>query len=214
MSKQSGIGFEELNIQDDDQEVSGFNDSKDDSSTSKGKTVSAKASSKLSNLDLLKTWFAGKDEINGSGKAYGDMLAWLKKDKDLKIYTCTVFYEKPIEFLAKGETKTGKGDSKPVDSRVLRYLPIHDDKMLAANRSIEKYGVFIDVNFTMVKRVALFGAEHTNNPKSLEWVKRYGGKPSAITIDSIKGNDETVKIKWETVIRFRAEMTNYKPQKS
>jgi hypothetical protein len=178
------------------------------------KSSSSSKAANLSNLDILKSWFAGKDEINGTGKAYGDMLAWLKKDKDLKIFACTVFYEKPIEFLSKGETKTGKGDSKPVDSRVLNYLPIHSDETLVQNRSVEKYGVFIKVNFTMVKRVALYGAEHTNNPKSLEWVRRYGGKPSAITIESIKGNDETKRIKWETVIRFRAEMTNYKPQKN
>jgi hypothetical protein len=172
------------------------------------------ATKRMTTFDLLVNWFAGKDEINGGSKGYGDMLNWLKKNRDQKIYVCTVFYEKPIEFLARGQTRSGKGDGRPVDANLLQFLPQHNDHELTANRSAEKYGVFINVNFTMVKRVALYGAEHTTNPKSLEWVKRYGGKPSTIVHDSIKGNDETKRIKWETIIRFRAEMGNYRPTKN
>jgi len=161
---------------------------------------------KISLSELITSWFNGKDEINGKGDGYKAMLNWLKDNRDAKIQVCTVFAEKPIQFLATGKTKSNKGDGVAVDDALLQYLPLHDNEDLVAARDAAKYGSFVRVNFTMVKRVALYGAEFTNLPASIDWVKRYGGKPSVVQRTSLKGNEDTIRIKWESITRFRNEL--------
>jgi hypothetical protein len=156
--------------------------------------------------ELIVTWFNGKDEINGKGDGYKAMLNWLKENRDAKIQVCTVFAEKPIQFLATGKTKSNKGDGVAVNDALLQYLPLHEDEELVIARDVAKYGSFIKVNFTMVKRVALYGAEYTNIPASIDWVKRHGGKPSVVQRASLKGTEETIRIKWESITRFRNEL--------
>jgi hypothetical protein len=159
-------------------------------------------------------FFNGKEGIAGKAKGYDDAVEWLEDGAHKrKIFTCIVFYEKPIEFLSSGKTKDGKkGDGKKVDDKLINYLPMHAGELQeeVAAREIKKFGAFAKVNFTMVRRIALLALQKgwAEEGMAKQWEVAYGGTPMKITFDNSKWNgmaDETKKIKQEGIQMFKDE---------
>jgi len=163
--------------------------------------------------DFLKL-FNGKEGIAGKSQGYDDAVEWLEEGHaKRKIFTCIIFYEKPVEFLATGKTKTsGKGDGKKVEDKLAEYLPHHEGSLQkeVAERDPKRYGVFAKVNFTMVRRVALLALQKgwaEDNTRHL-WEVAYGGRPMAINFDNAKWHSmakETREIKEEGIRAFQDE---------
>jgi hypothetical protein len=134
--------------------------------------------------------FKGKDTISGRSAGYNAVKVWLEKgNRQKKMFTCLVFYEKPIQFLATGQTaekegKTAKGDGEKVASSLTEFLPLHEESTLSdlEARTEAKYGAFKRVNFSMVRRVALLSVQKAwlVNPLVDQWIQRYGGRPSVV----------------------------------
>jgi hypothetical protein len=158
--------------------------------------------------------FNGKEEISGRSKGYQDARMWLQEGNSLrKMTTCLVFYEKPITFLVSGGTVNNRaGDGSSVDNRLLNYLPQHEGAMLnqAHLRSTIKFGAFKNVNFTMVRRVALLSLQKgwLTHELAQQWTKSYGGLPYDLNFDSTKWQrmtDESRRIKREGIEAFKED---------
>jgi hypothetical protein len=163
--------------------------------------------------DFLKL-FNGKEGIAGKQQGYDDAVDWLEEGHaKRKIFTCIVFYEKPVEFLATGKTKSsGKGDGKKVEDKLAEYLPMHEGPLQkeVAERDPKRYGVFTKVNFTMVRRVALLSLQKgwAEDDTRHQWEVAYGGRPTAINFDNAKWHSmqkETREIKQEGIKAFQDE---------
>jgi hypothetical protein len=163
-------------------------------------------------LDL----FHGKDQVSGHGEGYTLAYNWLKEQKNKRktMFSCLIFYEKPIQFLAHGRTRNGKGDGEAVDKSILKYLPQLDAsqiKDLEKEREHDKYGAFINVNFTMVRRIALMTVEMSwlVDPIVPQWTKGYGGIPTMYNLRAPKfikmKKRETLDIKVGHLEEFKAE---------
>jgi len=156
--------------------------------------------------------FNGKEQIGGAAEGYDRAHKFLKHaDGERRALTCLVFYEKPVQFLATGKTKSGeKGDGTAVDKSVLSYLPQHSDDTRPTSRNSLKFGEFSNVNFAMVRRVALLAIEYELLPKKYidQWKSNYGGSPSEVSFSGGKWsqmNPETWTIKKEGIRKFQME---------
>jgi hypothetical protein len=160
--------------------------------------------------------------VSGRSEGYRNVKTWLESgNRARKMYSCIVFYEKPIQFLSTGRTsekenKPAKGDGVKVENNVLDYLPVHTDATLTdlAARTDTKYGTFKKVNFSMVRRVALLAIQKgwLQHERIEEWKNCYGGIPTQITYTATswdKMSDETLRIKKMGIQQFVEDRTHW-----
>jgi hypothetical protein len=154
--------------------------------------------------------FNGKESVAGRAQGYRDALAWLHEgNAQRKMFSCLVFYEKPIELLAQGRTRGGAGDGAAVQNGVLAYLPQHTAPFPAdvAARAVARYGHFQHVNFSMVKRVALLSLQKRWAQHAIfnQWYVAYGGLPMNVNFQTSRWTqmaEETRNIKQQSIQAF------------
>jgi hypothetical protein len=147
--------------------------------------------------------FNGKESVAGRAQGYRDAVAWLREgNAQRKMFSCLVFYEKPIEVLATGRTRAGLGDGNAVQNGVLAYLPQHTAPYSAdvEARPAARYGHFQHVNFSMIKRVALLALQKrwVQHAIFTQWYTAYGGLPMAVNFSTSRWTSmapETLEIK-------------------
>lgn len=166
--------------------------------------------------------FNGKETISGHALGYEQAYKFIYEEEgevcQKRMFSCVLFFEKPIQFLATGKTKKGKGDGKAVDKKLLEYLPILSDDEIALfekPRDKKKFGAFICVNFTKVRRVALLAVEKNwlKHDVVNQWIKGYGGRPTMYQtyapkwtkMDSTQTGSEQREIKIKMLEEFKSE---------
>jgi hypothetical protein len=164
--------------------------------------------------------FNGKDQVSGHAEGYRQAHEWIKEggNQQRKMFACVIFFEKPVQFLATGRTRvTNKGDGTGVNQDIIRYLPSLTQELknaLPVPRSPEKYGAFIDVNFSKVKRVAMLAIQKQwlNHALVDQWIKGYGGLPTEYNLLApkwVKMDHDTRLIKQQILEELKSEQSTW-----
>lgn len=159
--------------------------------------------------------FSGKFDVSLKGMGYQRDAEFLSAHKDpyMVICACMVFFSKPKAFLVTGRTKSGQGDGKGVNLKLLELLPTkepsEDPGKQAAWRA-SAHGAWATVNVSSVRRIALMAFEKLpaeGHPLVRQFHVSRGGRPSTCPLPTEAESEvnETRRIFRETILHFRAE---------
>lgn len=149
--------------------------------------------------------FAGKYDVAG-GEDYESAVQFVTNhEQSLRVaQTCMVFFTKPIDFLVTGKTLSDKGDGRPVDDRVLNYLPLHKEKPKCSAKWRENKK-FERLNLQMIRRIALLSFQYGHSKDDLvkQFRDRYG-KPTDLAVEE----NDLVESETKRILRRACEQFN------
>ena len=176
--------------------------------------------------------FNGKLSIPGNFLAYENLLNFLKdrlEDSGKRavaqtIAACVALDESPHRFCFSGKTKSGEGDGVAWSDKVAKVLPILTESEREGmtetlrKRSEDKgfRDVFVNVNITMVRRIAKVSCEHMFDYKTSSKIlnahkRNYGCKPSEINTET---NVMMVRLKDRSEESFEIKRTQINKHKA
>lgn len=180
-------------------------------SQNKDTNVTAKVSKEIMTIEELSELFSGRDVMTVKGQGVADAKKWIEGDKaHLKAYACTVFYEKPLRYVIRGQKTKDGSTANSLDPKIAKYLPMLDPDQTVGEKRKE-YGPFARVNMSRIRNVALLNAEYGIYHKTTadNWRARYGGKPSELNFDNnfwIGMLEESRSIKKGGIEKFNEEL--------
>lgn len=151
--------------------------------------------------------FTGKYDV-ACGENYEEAVEFVSQHKQsLRVaQTCMVFFSKPIDFLVTGKTNADKGDGRPVDDRLLEYLPKHKEKPTCSAKWRENKK-FELLNVQMIRRIALLSFQYGHSKDKLVsqfWTKY--GRPTDLASEAIEQNEhKTKEILREACVKFDSQ---------